>query len=120
MKAIAVLLSAALALPGLALGANRHDAELALTAAGTALQAAERAGAAELAAPDLSNARSGLVKAQGLMERRDWSDSLLASEKTQADALLAEARSRQARAETATQEIDDAVQTLRSELGRGG
>jgi len=120
MKATALLLCAALAVPGLAGAANRHDAELAMTAAVAALQAAERAGAVELAGNDLNNARNSMVRAQGLADSRDWTDSMLASEKTRADANLAEARSRQARAEGAAKEVDDALRALRSELDRSG
>ncbi|MCQ4167506.1 DUF4398 domain-containing protein [Tahibacter harae] len=120
MKATALILAAALALPGLAGAASRHDAELAMTAAAAALQAAERAGAAELAASDLGNARNGMAQAEGLANARDWTDSMLAAEKTRADANLAEARSRQARAEAATQEIEDALRALRVEVDSAG
>lgn len=114
------ILIAALALPGVAAAANRHDAELAMTAAQSALDAAERAGAAQFAMSDLTTARSGMAHAQGLANDRDWTDSMLASEKTRADAILAEARSRQARAEATTEEVEAAVRTLRIELGRVG
>ncbi|HSX62767.1 MAG TPA: DUF4398 domain-containing protein [Tahibacter sp.] len=120
MKLQAVILSVALALPGIAGAANRHDAELAMTAAQSALEAAERAGAAQYAMEDLTNARSGMAHAQGLASDRDWTESMLASEKTSADANLAEARSRQARAEATTEEVEAAVRTLRAELGRAG
>lgn len=119
MKTRALLLIAALALPGLGVAANRHDAEIALTAAQSSLEAAERAGAVEFANVEITTARSGLASAQGLAERRDWTESMLASEKTQSDAHLAEARSRQARAEATTLEVENAVRTLRNELGRG-
>lgn len=119
MKATALILAAALALPGLASAAGRHDAELAMTAASAALQAAERAGAAELAVSDLANARNGMAQAEGLANSRDWTDSMLAAEKTRADANLAEARSRQARAETATGEVENALRALRAEVGEG-
>lgn len=117
MKVAALILAAAVALPSLAGAASRHDAELAMTAATAALQAAERAGAAELARSDLSNARNGMAQAEGLAGSRDWTDSVLAAEKTRADANLAEARSRQVRAETATQEVENALRALRTELG---
>jgi Domain of unknown function (DUF4398) len=120
LKFRALLLAAALALPGLALAANRHDAELAMTAAHSALQAAERAGAAEYAMNDLTTARAGIAQAEGLANSRDWTESMLASEKTRADANLAEARARQARTEATTQEVEDAVRTLRAELGATG
>lgn len=120
MKIRSLILLAALSLPGLAAAANRHDAELAMTAAASALEAAERAGAAEFALPDLTNARNGMAHAQGLADDRDWSDSMLASEKTTADANLAEARARQARAEATTAEVEAAVRTLRTELGSAG
>jgi hypothetical protein len=114
------LLFVALALPGLAAAASRHDAELAMTAAQSALDAAERAGAPQYAMPDLNAARNGMARAQGLADSHDWTESMLASEKTRADANLAEARSRQARAEATTQEVEEAVRTLRVELGRAG
>lgn len=114
------LLFVALALPGLAAAANRHDAELAMTAAQSAVDAAERAGAPQYAMPELNTARDGMARAQGLADHRDWTESMLASEKTRADANLAESRSRQLRAEATTQEVEDAVRTLRVELGRAG
>lgn len=120
MNIKSLVLIAALSLPGFAGAASRHDAELALTQAQGALDAAERAGAAEYALPDLTTARGSMANAAGLADRREWTDSMLASEKTSADANLAEARSRQARAEAATQEVEDAVRTLRAELGRTG
>lgn len=120
MNMKALLLAVALALPGLAIAANRHDAELAMTAAQSALDAAERAGATQYAMDDLTNARSGMARAAGLANDRDWTDSMLASEKTRADANLAEARSRQARAEATTAEVEAAVRTLRMELSRAG
>jgi Cdc6-like AAA superfamily ATPase len=120
MKIRALILSLALALPGLAAAANRHDAELAMTAAASALESAERAGAAQYATDDLTNARNGMAHAQGLANDRDWTESMLASEKTRADAILAEARSRQARAEATTAEVEAAVRTLRVELDRAG
>ncbi|HVH34536.1 DUF4398 domain-containing protein [Tahibacter sp. UC22_41] len=120
MKIAALIFVAAAALPGFAAAANRHDAELAMTAAQSALDSAERAGAAQYAGADLDTARGGMARAQGLANGRDWTESLLASEKTRADAILAEARSRQARAEATTAEVEAAVRTLRMELGRAG
>jgi hypothetical protein len=120
MKIQALILSIALALPGVAAAANRHEAELAMTAAQSALESAERAGAEQFASADLGNARNGMAHAQGLANDRDWTESMLASEKTRADAILAEARSRQARAEATTAEVEAAVRTLRVELDRAG
>lgn len=120
MNIKSALLIVLLALPGIAGAASRHDAELAMTQAQGALDAAERAGAAQYALPDLTTARGGMASAASLAERRDWTGAMLASERTGADANLAEARSRQARAEAATQEVEDAVRTLRAELGVGG
>lgn len=120
MNAKALILIAALALPGLAGAAARHDADLALTQAQAAIDAAERAGAAQYAMPELTAARTGMASAAGLADRRDWTGAMLASEKTALDANLAESRSRQARAESTTAEVEDAVRTLRAELGRTG
>ena len=120
MRIQALILSVALALPGIAIAANRHEAELAMTAARSAVDAAERAGAAQYASDDLNNVRAGMAHAQGLASDRDWTDSMLASEKAGADAHLAESRSRQARAEATTAEVEAAVRTLRAELDRAG
>ncbi|UXI69935.1 DUF4398 domain-containing protein [Tahibacter amnicola] len=111
---IVLALCCAVSLPAIA--ANRRDAELALTEARTSVEAAERAGATEHAITDLTAARDNLAAAVDRADHRDWNDSIMASERTRADAILAEARSRQARAEATTREVEVAVESLRAQI----
>ena len=99
---------------------DREDADLALAQAGTALQAAERADAAQYAIPDLGTAHGMLNQAQAAYDHRHWTDAVFAAENARADADLAAARSRQHRAEDATAEVERSVQTLRDQLGLTG
>lgn len=117
MKLRALSLVAALALSGPAF-AGRQDAELALTQARSAVAAAERAGAAQEAPQEFNTARDSLAQAQGSYDEREWDDAELESHRTRADARLAEARSRQHKAEAAATEIEAAIETLRAELAR--
>lgn len=96
---------------------DRKDADLAMTEAGTAVQSAERADAARYAAPDLATAHDMLNIAQAAYDHRDWTHSVFSAENAKVDADLAAAHSRQARAETATAEVERTVDTLRQELG---
>ncbi|MEO8669696.1 MAG: DUF4398 domain-containing protein [Tahibacter sp.] len=121
MKNRMVVMMLVLLLPAVALaGPGKRDAEVALAEARSGVESAERAGAAEHASNDLNAARDDLARANGAFEHRDWEDSVMASEKTRADGTLAEARSRQHRAEASTAEVENAVRTLRTELGVKG
>jgi hypothetical protein len=120
MNRIVLALALTVLLPGVALASNKRDAELALTEARSAVEAAERAGAEEHAAVDLRVAHEHLAQAGGEYDSRDWTDSVMASEKSKADASLAESRSRQHRAEATTAEVDATVRRLRQELGMQG
>ena len=115
----ALLLLAAL-LCGSAFAADRQEAEIALAQAETAVQSAVSADAASAAPINMRAAEDNLASARGAMERRNWTDSAMSSEKAKADADLAAARSREQRATAATAEIEASVTTLRRELGRGG
>ena len=118
MKLQATLgLAAALALAGPAF-AGKQSAELALTQARSAVAAAERAGAVNEVPQDFSTARDSLAQAQGSYEDREWDDSELESHRARADARVAEARSRQTKAERAMIEIEAAIDTLRAEIAR--
>jgi hypothetical protein len=108
-----------LSIPPLA-HAGKQDAEVLLTRAQGAVAAADRAGATQLAATEYRTARDTLARAQGLFDRREWDESELEAAKAQADGRLAEARSRQAKAETAANELQTAIETLRAELLRQG
>jgi hypothetical protein len=108
-----------LALP-LAVQASRSDAQTALTQAGSGVAAAERSGAASAAPVELDLARGNLLQAERSCERRDWDVCERAARRAHADARLAEARTRQHQAESATRRIEAAVDTLRTELARQG
>jgi uncharacterized iron-regulated membrane protein len=108
-----------LALPLSAL-AGRNEANTALTQASSGVAAAERAGAPQAAAVELANARDQLLLATRQCERRDWDDCERAARRAHADARLAEARTRQHNAESATRSLEAAVDTLRAELARQG
>ena len=110
-----------LALPfTVANAADRKDAELALTEAGTSVEAAERADAAQFATTDLNAAHDRLGNAQVAYDHHKWLDSVFSSGDAKADANLAAARARQHRAEAATAEIDATVRSLREQLGITG
>ena len=98
--------------------AGRHESELAMTVAQEAVASAERAGAAEFASQDLERAQEALALAAGAFNARDWDDSLIAAERANLDARLAEARTRQLRAERTTGELEAALAALRAETSR--
>lgn len=100
--------------------AGRDEAETALTRANSGLAAAERAGALENSAAEVAVAREQLMLAQRGCERREWDDCERAAYRSHADARLAEARTRQVMAESATAALRAAVETLRTELARSG
>ncbi len=114
-----ILASLLLALPAAAI-ADRGDAETALTRASGGIAAAERAGALQLSPTEAAVAREKLMQAERSCERRDWDDCERAAHRAYADARLAEARTRQAKAESATAALQAAVDTLRVELDRTG
>jgi hypothetical protein len=108
-----------LALPLAAL-ADRGDAQTALTRASGGFAAAERAGAAQASPAESAVAREQLMLAERACERRDWDDCERAAQRAYADARLAESRTRQSTAESATASLKAAVETLRAELARSG
>ena len=117
MKLQAMCLAATLALSGPAF-AGRQDAEIALTQARSAVAAAERAGAMQAAPADFGVANDSLTRATYLYDEREWDDAVLASDQARADARVAEARSRQVKAEAALAEVETAIETLRVEIAR--
>jgi hypothetical protein len=108
-----------LALP-IAAHAGRSEAETALTRASSGVAAAERAGAPATGSVEAGLAREQLMVAQRACERREWDDCERAAFRSHADARLAEARTRQIKAEAATAALQAAVDTLRAELVRTG
>jgi hypothetical protein len=118
MRITALAAAALLAASPLAAFASDHqDADLAMTQAGTAIEGAERADAAQYASADLGNAHSMLASAQADYDHRHWTDAIIGAENAKADADLAAARSRELRAEQATAEVERSVRSLRDQLG---
>ena len=90
--------------------------ELALSRA--AIEAAARAGAAELAPSELNIARQKQVMADTAMTQERYGQALLLSNEVQVDARLAEAKARSARANRAAGEIREDGRVLRQEINR--
>ncbi|HVT33750.1 MAG TPA: DUF4398 domain-containing protein [Rhodanobacteraceae bacterium] len=111
------LFAAFAASSAIAASVDRDTAELELTQAITAVQAAERDDAARYAAPDLDEAHAMLGSAQRAADARDWTSSATFAERAKVSGDLASARSRQHRAEAATAEIRQSVDALREQLG---
>jgi hypothetical protein len=120
LKTIHALLAVLLLAMPVAAQAGRTEAETALTRASSGVAAAERAGAGQASPSEAAIAREQLMLAQRACERRDWDDCERAALRSHADARLAEARTRQANAESATAALKAAVDTLRAELARTG
>jgi len=109
-----------LTLPLAAWGGQR-EAELALARASSSVAAAQRAGADEFARDPLATSHAALAQAERACLARAWLDCEHAAERAQADARLAEARTRQLRAEANTERLATALNALRDELSfRGG
>ncbi|MFN7123523.1 MAG: DUF4398 domain-containing protein [Hydrogenophaga sp.] len=90
--------------------------ELALSRA--AIEAAARAGAAELAPNELNIARQKQVMADTAMTQEQYDRALLLSNEVQVDARLAEAKARSVRADKAAGEIREDGRVLRQEINR--
>ncbi len=90
--------------------------ELALSRA--AIDAAARAGAAELAPTELNIARQKQVMADTAMTQEQYDRALLLSNEVQVDARLAEAKARSTRANKAATEIREDGRVLRQEINR--
>ena len=90
--------------------------ELALSRA--AIEAATRAGAAELAPTELNIARQKQAMADTAMTQEQYSQALLLSNEVQVDARLAETKARSTRANRAAGEIREDGRVLRQEIHR--
>lgn len=90
--------------------------EIALSRA--AIEAATRAGAAELAPTDLNIARQKQAMADTAMTQEQYDRALLLSNEVQVDARLAEAKARSARANKAAGELREGGRVLRQEINR--
>lgn len=113
------LLALLLSVPMLASANRKDDTEVALAEAKVALEAAERAGAPEQAPLEMKAARDQLDAARQQADEREWVDAQRSAQRAQHDALLAEARSRQQRAEALTAEIEAGIASLQAEIKAG-
>ncbi|MDZ4103115.1 MAG: DUF4398 domain-containing protein [Hydrogenophaga sp.] len=90
--------------------------EVALSRA--AIDAAARAGAAELAPAELTLARQKQAMADTAMTQEQYDRALMLSHEVQVDARLAEARARSRRADRAASELREDGRVLRQEINR--
>lgn len=116
------LIAAALmfALPMSIFAMDRKDADLAMAEAGASIESAERADSAQYAPTDLNTAHAMFATAQAAYDHRDWTESAFSADDAKADATLAAARSREHRAEAATDELETTVRSLREQVGISG
>jgi hypothetical protein len=114
---VLLMLGALMASNAIAASVDRDTAELELTQAITAVQAAERDDALRYATAELDEAHAMLDSAQHAADARDWTAAATFAERAKVSGDLASARSRQHRAEAATAEIQESVDTLREQLG---
>lgn len=90
--------------------------EIALSRA--AIEAATRAGAAELAPAELNIAQQKQVMAETAMTQEQYDRALLLANEVQVDARLAEAKARSNRANKAAGELREDGRVLRQEINR--
>jgi hypothetical protein len=114
---VLLMLGTLMASNAIAASVDRDTAELELTQAITAVQAAERDDALRYATAELDEAHAMLASAQRAADARDWTAAATFAERAKVSGDLASARSRQHRAEAATAEIQESVDTLREQLG---
>lgn len=100
--------------------ASKATATSALSEARVMVRSAERSGADSMAITELKMARDLLNTAQVNFDSRKWDDAEYAAKKSQRDAEVADAKTRALKAETALNELQMVVDTLRSELQRMG
>ena len=85
----------------------------ALAAAMTAIEDAQRAGAAEYASVELAQAREKLAEAQTAVQRKDFDFAKRLAEATEIDARLAQARAQTKRAEQDLATLNESIKVLR-------
>ena len=84
----------------------------------TLIQSAEQQGAPEFAAADLERARGKLSQAQIVAEQGNGEQAARLAQQAAVDAELAAARAAAAKARKAADELDQSLETLRSEAQR--
>jgi hypothetical protein len=120
MNRYSALFVAGLLLAGSAGAVDRDDAQMELSQAINAVQAADRDDAAQYAPSELEEAHAMLQSAQLSRDRHSWTGVALYAERAKVAGDLASARSRQHRAESATTEIERSVAALRAQLSASG
>ena len=112
-------LTALLGACAVAAGCGTTESSAPSIAAGAAsVEAARSAGAPELDAVNLSEARSTLEKARALAAVGDDRGALRMAEQADVDAQLARAKAGSERSRLAVTELETGLQTLRDELNR--
>ena len=107
--------SGALALTGCA---NTPSPAPALASTSASIEAARSAGAPELAAVELNEARNKLERARALAAAGDERGAIRLAEQADVDAQLARARAGSERSVRAVTELEAGLQTLREEINR--
>lgn len=89
-----------------------------IAVAKSSVQAAEQAGAPELAPVEMASARDKLARAEKAAANRDAQPATDLAEQANADAQLAEATAQEKRSRKAAMELDASLQALRQESSR--
>jgi hypothetical protein len=89
-----------------------------IAVAKSSVQAAEQAGAPELAPVEMAAARDKLARAEKAAADRDAQPATDLAEQANADAQLAEATAQEKRSHKAAMELDSSLQALRQESSR--
>lgn len=112
-----LLSCAALALAGATLAcATTHEPREQMGRAEQAVSQAEQLDAEQHAAADLQLAREKLASARAAVVDDENTRARRNAEQAEVDALLASARTRQARAQTASDELEETVRALKEEI----
>jgi len=112
-----VVLGAAIALSAAACATTPIPNEK-IAVAKSSVQAAEQAGAPELAPVEMAAARDKLARAEKAAADRDAQPATDLAEQANADAQLAEATAQEKRSHKAAMELDASLQALRRESSR--
>ena len=91
----------------------------ALAASGASLEAARAAGADDLAAVELQQARTKLERARAFAQAGDARSAIRLAEQAEADAQLARATAASERSRRSVDEVQASLRALREELNRG-
>lgn len=112
-----VVLGAAIALSAAGCATTPVPSEK-IAVAKSSVQAAEQAGAPELAPVEMAAARDKLARAEKAAADRDAQPATDLAEQANADAQLAEATAQEKRSHKAAMELESSLQALRQESSR--